>query len=135
IFYVLTCKHVLPRAGDAQSRVRLLWVGGEGTDVRIEWRAGPAFDLALMSTRSAPSSAEPSVSPVGDSHGARVSDPVFAIADPLNYRTSYVNGVLSAVRTLAEGGQSVRVFQTQVPLNPGNSGGGLYNPAGELIAI
>ena len=135
VFYILTCKHVLPRAADKESRVRVQWVGGEGTDIQIEWRAGPAFDIALLSTRAASSSGDPQVSPVGDSHGARVSDPVFAIGDPVNYRTSYVNGVLSAVRTLAEGGQSVRVFQTQIPLNPGNSGGGLYNPAGELIAI
>jgi S1-C subfamily serine protease len=29
----------------------------------------------------------------------------------------------------------VKVFQAQIPLNSGNSGGGLYTAAGELIGI
>jgi serine protease Do len=48
---------------------------------------------------------------------------------------SYTEGVISAIRQQGFGSRDVTVYQTQTPINQGNSGGGLYNMAGELVGI
>ena len=46
------------------------------------------------------------------------------------------DGIVSAVRqSRAEGYQSTWAIQTNTPISPGNSGGGLFNERGELIGI
>ncbi len=136
-YYVLTCRHVVSsEEGSPQDRrLRLSWIGGEGTDSRVEWQAGAPFDLALLSAAAGPRQGAPRIATIGRAAKLSVGDALFAVGDPLNFRMSYASGALSAVRVLTEGRTPVRVFQTTVPLNPGNSGGGLYNSAGELVGV
>lgn len=134
-FYVLTCAHVAGAAADGDRRLRARWLGGEMREPRLEWVAPAWLDLAIVSTGAGEGEGEPSLAPLVAAAGLGVGEPVFAIGDPHQYRVSYVSGVLSAVRIVTEGPVPLRVLQSQVPLNPGNSGGGLYNAAGQLIGV
>jgi putative serine protease PepD len=75
----------------------------------------------------------------GDSDAARVGEPVFAIGSPFGKDFTVTSGVVSAVeratRSSFTGRQILNVIQTDAALNPGNSGGPLFNFAGEVIGI
>ncbi|HUJ01258.1 MAG TPA: PDZ domain-containing protein, partial [Usitatibacter sp.] len=76
----------------------------------------------------------PTVS-VGDPAQTRVGDWVLAIGSPFGFENSVTAGIISGKsRTLPDEG-FVPFIQTDVPVNPGNSGGPLFNLAGEVIGI
>jgi serine protease DegQ len=50
----------------------------------------------------------------------------------MGYTWSYTEGIISGVRQDAKG---VTYYQTQTPINSGNSGGGLYGEDGTLIGL
>lgn len=60
-------------------------------------------------------------------------DPLYVIGTPLSLELSHsvTEGVLSAVRQV-DGG---RLYQTDAAVNPGNSGGPVFDETGELVAI
>jgi S1-C subfamily serine protease len=69
-----------------------------------------------------------------DPHPVSAGDPVYAIGTPLRpgLAGSVTSGVVSAVRSGAPHGAAI---QTDAPLNPGDSGGPLLDPKGQVIAI
>ncbi|CAG9232240.1 PDZ domain-containing protein [Paraburkholderia tropica] len=72
---------------------------------------------------------------LGDSSKVRVGEPVLTIGSPDSFQNTVTTGIVSATsRTLADG-RSFPFFQTEVPVNPDNSGGPLFNRAGEVIGI
>lgn len=124
---IVTNEHVV---GSAQ-RVEIITSSGEsiGADVVS---ADKAVDLAILRPSS---SAGPGVRLVDDVVGPPpVGSKVFAIGSPFGLRNTVTAGVVSAFRTVNEnGGQGV--IQFDAPVNPGNSGGGLFDLAGELVGI
>ena len=71
---------------------------------------------------------------LGDSGKLRVGDPVMALGAPYGLEMSASAGIVSAKnRTL--GTQFVPFIQTDAAVNPGNSGGPLFNAKGEVIGI
>ena len=71
----------------------------------------------------------------GNPGASRVGDPVLAIGSPYGFENSATSGIISAkARTLPEG-TYVPFLQTDVAVNPGNSGGPLFNLQGEVIGI
>ncbi len=71
----------------------------------------------------------------GSASNVRVGDWVLAIGSPFGFENSATAGIVSAKsRSLPEGGY-VPFIQTDVAVNPGNSGGPLFNMAGEVIGI
>jgi serine protease Do len=66
-----------------------------------------------------------------------VGEPVFAIGNPLGSLGGTVtNGIISATaRNISINGSKMTLLQTNAAVNPGNSGGGLFNLAGELIGV
>lgn len=76
---------------------------------------------------------------LGDSNAVRVGEWVLAIGSPFGFANSVTAGILSAKsRDLpADSGASdaVPFLQTDVAVNPGNSGGPLFNLKGEVIGI
>ena len=73
--------------------------------------------------------------PIGDSNGLKVGEPVLAIGSPFGFDYSASAGIVSAKSRSFSRETSVPFIQTDVALNPGNSGGPLFNQRGEVIGI
>ncbi|MBO1530462.1 Do family serine endopeptidase [Psychrobacter sp. F1192] len=73
--------------------------------------------------------------PIGDSNSIKVGEPVLAIGSPFGFDYSASAGIVSAKSRSFSRETSVPFIQTDVALNPGNSGGPLFNQRGEVIGI
>ncbi len=115
----------------------------EGADeIRIEFFSGlelsatlvgtdPATDIALL--RIEHDADLPHV-PWGDSEATRVGDWVLAVGNPLGQGFSVSAGIISA-RGRALQGNFDDYLQTDAAINRGNSGGPLFNMAGEVVGV
>jgi len=71
----------------------------------------------------------------GDVGRLRVGEPVLAIGSPFGYDYSASAGIVSAKMRNMMGETAVPFIQTDVALNPGNSGGPLFNQHGEVVGV
>src|SRR5436190_19078408 len=72
---------------------------------------------------------------LGDPAKARVGDWVLAIGSPFGFENTVTAGIISGTsRSLPEGAY-VPFIQTDAAVNPGNSGGPLFNLRGEVIGV
>ena len=72
---------------------------------------------------------------LGSSKSLRVGDWVLAIGAPFGFENSVTAGVVSAKGRSLPDDSAVPFIQTDVAVNPGNSGGPLFNTAGEVVGI
>ncbi len=72
---------------------------------------------------------------IGSSGNIRVGEWVLAIGSPYGFESSASAGIVSAVSRSLPDDNYVPFIQTDVAVNPGNSGGPLFNMAGEVIGI
>jgi serine protease Do len=72
---------------------------------------------------------------LGKSSDVRVGEWVVAIGSPFGFENSVTSGIVSAKARALPNGASVPFLQTDVAVNPGNSGGPLFNLKGEVIGI
>jgi serine protease Do len=72
---------------------------------------------------------------LGDSSRVRVGEPVLAIGSPDSFENTVTAGIVSATARTLPDGSSFPFFQTDVSANPDNSGGPLFNRAGEVVGI
>ncbi len=72
---------------------------------------------------------------IGSSGTTRVGEWVLAIGSPFGFENSASAGIVSAKSRSLPDGSYVPFIQTDVAVNPGNSGGPLFNMAGEVIGI
>jgi serine protease Do len=72
---------------------------------------------------------------IGDSDTVRQGDPVIAIGNPLGFSSSVSTGVISALDRDIRSSIYDDYMQTDAAINHGNSGGPLFNAAGEVIGI
>ena len=70
---------------------------------------------------------------LGDSDKVRVGEWVMAIGSPFGFENTVTAGIVSA--KTRETGEFVPFIQTDAAVNPGNSGGPLFNIKGEVIGI
>ncbi|MDU0343741.1 DegQ family serine endoprotease [Bosea rubneri] len=71
----------------------------------------------------------------GDSDKIRIGDPVMAIGNPFGLGGSVSSGIVSARNRDINQGPYDTYIQTDAAINKGNSGGPLFNMAGEVIGI
>jgi serine protease Do len=95
-------------------------------------------DLALLKVGKIPAGIK--VPRLADSDKLAVGDDVFALGAPLGLKYTLTTGIISALRTNFEADNPLSVYpknviQTDAALNRGNSGGGLFNSAGEEVGI
>ena len=64
-----------------------------------------------------------------------VGEPVLSIGSPDSYQNTVTTGILSATSRTLPDGQAFPFLQTDVAVNPDNSGGPIFNRAGEVIGI
>jgi S1-C subfamily serine protease len=127
--YLLTNAHV---AGAAR-KIEVTLGDGESRQGRLVGQ-DRLTDLAVVSIEGTHLPA----AELGDSNALRVGQLAIAIGNPLGFSSTVSTGVISALgRTMrTQGGRPMEnVIQSDVPLNPGNSGGPLCDSRGRVIGI
>lgn len=91
-------------------------------------------DIAILKINP---TSELTVAKLGCSSNIVLAEEVFAIGNPLGELGGTVtNGIISSIsRQVQIDGVTMTLLQTNAAINSGNSGGGLFNLAGELIGI
>lgn len=133
--YVLTNYHVVENAS------MLEVTSGDDTYSATVAGYDESLDLAVLKVEDLP--LEPVV--LGDSDALKVGDWAICIGNPLNFTGTTTVGVISALNrevtsksTDAYGRRTNnvnRMIQTDAAINAGNSGGGMFNVAGELVGV
>jgi serine protease Do len=72
---------------------------------------------------------------IGDPDKLRPGEWVVAIGSPFGFENSVTAGIVSATSRAMPGGNYTPFIQTDVAVNPGNSGGPLFNMNGEVVGI
>jgi S1-C subfamily serine protease len=127
--FVLTNNHVVENAAEVQVGL----MNGDTFKAEIVG-TDPATDLAVVraGTNGLP------IAELGDSDTLRVGQLVIAIGNPFGFQSTVSTGVISALgRAMrSQTGRLIEsVIQTDVPLNPGNSGGPLVDTRGRVIGV
>ena len=81
-----------------------------------------------------PASGLPSVK-IGDPKTTKVGEWVVAIGQPFGFENTVTSGIVSAKSRSLPGDSYVPFIQTDAAVNPGNSGGPLFNLRGEVIGV
>ncbi|OIK92175.1 S1C family serine protease, partial [Oenococcus oeni] len=128
--YIVTNNHVIKGANEIEI------IMANGTKVKAKLIGKNATkDIAVLRISSA------SVTTTGtfvNSSKVQAGQQVLAIGSPLgsDYASSLTSGIVSATnRQIDDSPIKLSAIQTDVALNPGNSGGPLINMAGEVIGI
>lgn len=125
--YVVTNNHVVDRAED----IEVILEDGKKYNAEIIGK-DPKTDLAVLKIN--PDEKLTAVQ-FGDSEDLRIGDWVMAIGNPFGLGYTVTAGIVSATgRSLGLGAYD-DFIQTDAPLNPGNSGGPLFNLNGEVIGV
>jgi serine protease Do len=72
---------------------------------------------------------------IGDPNQSKVGQWVVAIGSPYGFDNTVTSGIISAKSRSLPNENYTPFIQTDVPVNPGNSGGPLFNLQGEVIGI
>jgi serine protease Do len=93
--------------------------------------ADPKTDVAVLKidAKNLPTA------PLGSARGLKVGEWVLAIGSPFGFDNSVSAGVVSAKGRSLPGDGYVPFIQTDAAVNPGNSGGPLFNARGEVVGI
>lgn len=128
---ILTNRHVIEGAESGQ--VRILFYTGEESNAEIIWEAAEGVDLAVLQCPII--ALDRYVAPRIAKETVLAGEKVFAIGNPVGLTWTYTEGSISSIREISGGPNGVVLYQTQTPINSGNSGGGLYALNGDLIGI
>jgi serine protease Do len=94
--------------------------------------ADPLTDIAVLRVDS---SSKLPVVRLGNAQQLQVGDPVLAIGSPFGFEQSASQGIVSALGRSLPGDSSVPFIQTDAAVNPGNSGGPLFDGSGAVVGI
>ena len=128
---VMTAAHVV----HTMDAITVQFLGGETVSARVV-SSEPAADLSLLQLDRVPKTA--TVAPLGDSDKVRVGQQVAVVGAPYGLSYSLSVGWISAKwprNTVYRSMPLAEFFQTNATINTGNSGGPMFNMAGEVVGI
>lgn len=126
--YIMTCNHVVNGA----------------TAIKVTTSDGTSYDATLVGADAVTDIAVLKIEAenlntvvYGDSNTLQIGDMAVALGNPLGQLGgSATAGIISSLdRELEVDSQTMNLLQTDASVNPGNSGGGLFNGSGNLIGI
>lgn len=124
--YLITNHHVVENA----SQITIMLNDRREIDAKVIG-SDERTDVALLKVEG---TNYPALS-TGNIDQLRVGEPVLAIGSPFGFEYSASAGIVSAKSRNMLGETSVPFIQTDVALNPGNSGGPLFNQQGQVIGV
>src|SRR5262245_29656490 len=124
---IVTNEHVIRNAEE------ITVILNNGTRLRAEL-VGEDSEIDVAVLRVQPSAPLPVVK-FADSDQIRVAEPVMAIGNPAGLGGTVTAGIVSAKNRDIASGPFDNFIQTDAAINRGNSGGPLFNMAGDVIGI
>ena len=127
--YIITCAHVIEGA----SNIRITLADSTEYEAEVVGQPDDFNDVALLKIDATGLVA----AVIGDSDKLSVGEDAIVIGNPLGSLGGTVtNGIISALeREVNVEGKAMSLLQTNAAVNPGNSGGGVFNGRGELVGI
>jgi serine protease Do len=124
---VITNNHVVGDAND----IMVIFTDGRKLKAEVIGK-DPKVDVAVLRVKS-----DKPLKTVkfGDSDKMRVGDGVMAVGNPFGLGETVTAGIVSARNRNIDSGPYDNFIQTDASINKGNSGGPLFNMAGEVIGI
>jgi len=129
--YAITSYHVVHGAKSISVRM----INGERINATVAIK-DTNNDIAILKLSTSPRSRQ-NIITIGDSSSVRTGDRVFTYGFPLvdllgNQEPRYSEGFINSLSGISN---DPRLFQVSIPIQPGNSGGPVFNEKGELIGI
>lgn len=128
--YILTCHHVVEGMDMMRIKIGLEKELYQGKQVLVQ----PEKDIAIIKIE-----AKKRLLPIqfASSERAAIGSKVFAIGNPFGFDHTVTTGILSGKnrQVSTEKHDYKLVLQTDAALNPGNSGGPLFNAQGKVIGM
>ena len=125
--YILTNDHVVDGADEIKVKL------SDGREFTGEIRGlDPKLDLALIKIDAGE---DLPVARLGDSEAIKVGEWVMAIGNPFGLEQTVTVGIVSAKGRVIGAGPYDDFIQTDASINPGYSGGPLFNMRGEVVGI
>jgi S1-C subfamily serine protease len=128
---IMTAAHVV----HSMDEVNVEFLGGETVPARVV-SSEPAADLSLLQLQRMPAGVR--AARLADSDRVRVGDPVFIVGAPYGLSHSMSAGWISAkwpANTVYRAMPLAEFLQTDATINTGNSGGPMFDMAGEVIGV
>ncbi|MBR6602629.1 MAG: trypsin-like peptidase domain-containing protein, partial [Clostridia bacterium] len=127
--HVITNNHVI----DGASKITVRLTNGNEYEAKLIG-TDASSDIAILKINA---DEELTVATLGTSAKLSVAEEVIVIGNPLGELGGTVtNGIVSALaREINIDGEKMTLIQTNAAVNPGNSGGGMFNLYGELVGI
>jgi S1-C subfamily serine protease len=128
---VMTAAHVV----HSMNEISVEFLGGETVSAKVI-ASEVAADLSLLQLERVPAGAR--VARMANSDTVRVGDPVYIVGAPYGLSYSLSAGLISArwaPNTVYKTMPLAEFFQTDATINTGNSGGPMFNAAGDVIGI
>ena len=124
---VITNNHVIADANE----ITVIFTDGQKLRAKVIGK-DPKVDVAVL--KVTPTAPLKSVK-FGDSEKMRVGDWVMAVGNPFGLGGTVTAGIVSARHRNIDSGPYDNYIQTDAAINKGNSGGPLFNMAGDVIGI
>jgi TonB family protein len=128
--YVITNWHVIRGANN----IKVKFLNGEEINAEVLIKDSKN-DIAFLKLERSPQLPASSLR-VGDSSSVRMGDKVFTIGYPAHWimgqNPKYTEGVVNSLTGIKD---DPTVFQISTQIQPGNSGGPLFNQSGNIIGI
>ena len=124
---IITNNHVIADANE----ITVIFTDGQKLRAKVIGKDSKVDVAVLKVTPTKPLKAVP----FGDSEKMRVGDWVMAVGNPFGLGGTVTAGIVSARHRNIDSGPYDNYIQTDAAINKGNSGGPLFNMAGEVIGI